>query len=86
MKFEFSKHALAQMKLRNISKEKVESMLRNPGQIITQGKNKIYQSIITENPDEKYLIRAFVNENKTPPLIITVYRTTKINKYYEGEI
>jgi hypothetical protein len=32
------------------------------------------------------LIRIFVNINKTPALIVTVYRTSKIEKYYEGKI
>ncbi len=40
----------------------------------------IYQNVIKEN-DKKYLIRVFVNENKTPPLIITAYKTSSIKKY-----
>ena len=80
MKFEFSKHALEQMKLRHISKEVVESILASPGQTLEEDGNKVYQSITEEG---KYLIRIFVNERKR---VITVYKTTKIRKYYEGKI
>lgn len=41
----------------------------------------VCQSKVTS--DEKtYLLRVFVNFIKTPPVIISVYRTSKINKYW----
>ncbi len=33
----------------------------------------VYQNMILEN-NKTYLIRVFVNESKTPPLIITAYK------------
>lgn len=36
--------------------------------------------MVLEN-NKTYLIRVFVNEAKTPPLIITAYKTSKIQKY-----
>lgn len=83
MNFEFSKHALEQMELRGIPKAVVEKILTNPVQVRDEDGNKVYQSI-TE--DRKYLIRIFVNDKKNPKLIITVYKTSKIRKYYEGKI
>ena len=32
-------------------------------------------------PQKVYLCRVFVNEEKIPPLIITAYKTSKLNKY-----
>jgi Domain of unknown function (DUF4258) len=79
MNFVFSKHALEQMELRGISKTLVEQIVEKP--LLTKEEDglKIYQSIIDD-----YLFRIFVNENKDPKLIITVYKTSKIKKYNEG--
>ena len=85
MKIEFSKHALGQMQQRQISVAIVTEILKNPDQVLDQNDNKVYQSIISLE-DERYLIRIFVNENKDPNLVITAYKTSKIDKYYEGKI
>ena len=82
--FEFSSHALKQMEDRGISAEMVLETLHHP---LTQAESdgqKVYQRLI--KIERMYLIRVFVNITKSPMLIKTVYRTSKIDKYYEGEI
>ena len=81
--FEFSNHALEQVKLRGISKEVVRKILLNPDQIVAEEGKKVYQSLVD---DGRSLIRIFVNHKKNPKIIITVYKTSKIKKYYEGKI
>jgi len=83
MKFVFSKQALAQMELRTISKNTVEEILSHPQQIKEEEGAKVYQSVVEKG---RYLIRIFVNDKKRPNVIITVYKTSKISKYYEGKI
>ena len=78
-------HSLEQMKHRNISKETVLSILRNPDEIKIENGKKIYQSVVTEI-EKKYLFRIFVNIQNRPNKIITVYKTSNIKKYYEGKI
>ena len=80
---EFSKHALEQMMCRNISIVVANNILRNPQQIVNQGDKTIYQSVVTENR-KQYLIRIFVNTKKDPNIVVTAYKTSKIDKYYEG--
>ena len=46
-------------------------------------KVKVYQSIVE---DGNYLIRIFVNNKQNPKVVITIYKTSKIKKYYEGKI
>jgi len=46
MKFEFSRHALEQMALREISKSIVEKILASPEQINKERDNTVYQSIV----------------------------------------
>ena len=74
IEFLFSKHSLEQMELRNISKDKVVNILKNPDQVIENNETNIFQPVILEN-EKKYLIRVFVNNNKSPNVIITVYKT-----------
>lgn len=77
MIFEYSNHSLEQLKLRSISKKIVILVLSKPDEIIDEEENqKIYQKVI-----ENYLYRVFINSNKNPILVKTVYRTSKILKY-----
>jgi len=81
--FLISNHAREQMVARNLPIEVVMNVLTNPLQIMTEDGESVYQSIINFD-DGKYLVRVFVNNEKEPNLVITVYRTSKIEKYYEG--
>ncbi len=85
MEYVFSGHSLEQIEHRNISKELVEEILDNPGEILNYNGKKVYQSVITFQ-GKKYLIRVFVNTHVKPKKIITVYKTSNIKKYYEGKI
>ena len=82
--FSISNHAKEQMEFRQISLEIVMSVLSNPQQIHTVKGKRIYQSIINFEGEGDYLVRVFVNIEKEPYNVITVYRTSKIEKYYEG--
>lgn len=83
LSFKLSRHALDQMQLRNISEKIVFDILLNPDQVRLEDEKKVYQSIVENG---RSLIRIFVNHKKTPKVVITVYRTSKIKKYYETKI
>ncbi len=60
-------------------------MLNNPKEIIERNEQTIYQSIVNFTKDSKeYLVRMFINKCKSPKVVITVYKTSKIKKYYES--
>ena len=73
------------MKLRNISEVDVLDIIANPENIIAQDGLKVYQKVL-QIDSKSYLFRIFVNDLISPNLVVTVYRTSKISKYYEGEI
>jgi len=73
------------MKLRNISEVDVLDIIANPENIIAQDGLKVYQKVLLID-SKSYLFRIFVNDLISPNLLVTVYRTSKISKYYEGEI
>ena len=85
MSFNISKHARDQMKLRSIDESVVWDILNEPGQIIINDDKTIYQGVVDE-AGKQYLIRIFVNHIKIPNMVITVYKTSKITKYYEGDL
>lgn len=81
MLFSYSKHALEQMNVRSISIEQVNTVLQNPDKIDIESEGQyIFQKTI-HLEERSYLIRVFVNVDKAPPLIKTVYKTSKIGKY-----
>ena len=85
MDYVFSRHSLEQIELRNISKKQVMEILINPDEVLDFNGKRVYQSVVISQ-ERKYLIRIFVNSYAKPMKIITVYKTSNINKYYEGKI
>jgi hypothetical protein len=84
----FSKHAQEQMRRRNINREYVLSTILQPEQVIVDDEDTeiiICQSIIKED-GQMFLLRVFVNKDKFPNVIVTLYKTTKILKYYESKV
>jgi hypothetical protein len=83
MKYKVSRHARLEMERRGISQDLLGQILRNPQQIVaeTRGK-KAYQSIIDFDAGKKFLVRVIVADEHDPLVVITVYRTSKIHKYW----
>ncbi|MBW6459464.1 MAG: DUF4258 domain-containing protein [Bacteroidales bacterium] len=86
MKFVYSNHALEQIKRRNLSQNLVEEVLKSPESIISSGNLKVFQSVIKTEQSKRFLLRVFVNTGKLPATVVTVYKTSKIEKYHEGKI
>ncbi len=81
MDYKLSLHAKNQLRTRNIPEEIVFSILSKPDKYFQQDDClKVYQKII-EQDKKPYLYRVFINICKKPPLVVTAYRTSKINKY-----
>ncbi|MDR0737770.1 MAG: DUF4258 domain-containing protein [Prevotellaceae bacterium] len=86
--FIFSKHAKEQMLRRGISREVAAFVMAHPEEILVDDKDvtvTIFQSLIQEG-NQQFLLRIFINKGKVPHEIITLYKTSKIQKYYEGKI
>jgi hypothetical protein len=81
-KFELSLHAIEQMTIRGVPEEIVFEVLENPDKIDFEEEGQlIYQKVVLFEELKQYLVRVFVNSDKTPNLAKTVYRTSKISKY-----
>ena len=71
------------MELRGIPLTVVEVVLAAPQQKVPGYGNIVcYQSQVNIN-QKAYLVRVMVNETVSPPTVVTVYRTSKISKYWK---
>ncbi|MEH1779478.1 MAG: DUF4258 domain-containing protein [Nostoc sp.] len=83
MKYIISRHAQTEMERRNISKAVVESVLNAPGQVVSEKEGrKVYQSKIDFGSGKIFLLRVIVVDDVDPAVVITVYKTSKIEKYW----
>lgn len=84
---QISNHAREQMRERGVPEEMVMEIISVPEQTVLESPEKmIYQSIkFFEQDQSNFLVRVFVNITKSPNLVITVYRTSKIEKYWHYE-
>jgi hypothetical protein len=78
----FSGHALAEMARRGITREMAEGVLQAPEQTMEERDGiQARQSMVEFADGRKFLLRVLINQNE-PPVVVTVYRTSKIAKYW----
>ncbi len=73
----FTKHALERMRIRGITKEEVIDAITNPEKEITDS----YGNLIAHKVIKKYLLRVFYYIEEDSKIVITAYKTSKIDKY-----
>ena len=85
MRFRLSEHARAQLAERRIPTDAVVQVLDDPEQIVPEhGGRRAYQSRISFGRGRILLVRAIVDESVEPPAVVTVYRTSRIAKYWRA--
>lgn len=85
MIYRLSQHAAAQMERRGIAPDLVDGVLQNPQQIVRQLRGTtVYQSQVDFGGGKLYLLRVFVNELVDPAVVVTVYRTSQITKFWSS--
>ena len=79
-------HARERLVERGIDIKLVRSALEKPDQIITMGKQKIIHKLYQETSRHKeYLLRVFIEDFEEEQVIRTVYRTSKVSKYWRNQ-
>lgn len=83
MEFRLSRHAREEVQRRNIPPGLVDAVLHNPEQTVPgHGGKQVYQSRLDFGGGDVFLLRAIVNDTVDPAVVVTVYRTSKIAKYW----
>ncbi len=85
--YRLTDHAKDEMVRRQISEEDVAKVLAAPEQTETVREGReVYQSrVASGEPPTTYLLRIFVDTDRQPPEVVTVYRTSKITKYWRAD-
>lgn len=86
-KYKLTDHARREMVRRQISEAEIAKVLSVPEQthIVRVGR-AVYQSRLEiGDPPKTYLLRVFVDIDREPAEVVTVYRTSKVEKYRRAE-
>jgi hypothetical protein len=73
------------MKRRRLDEQLVRSVLAEPEQElqIRPGRIVVQSRVPMDQPHKTYLVRIFVDVDRDPAEIVTVYRTSNISKYWK---
>jgi hypothetical protein len=83
MNFRLSKHVETELRLRGIPPQFLDQVMANPQQVVPErGNKKAYQSQMDFGSGKLFLLRAIVDDTISPAVVVTVYRTAKIDKYW----
>ena len=88
VKVVFSEHALFEMKRRGIEKGSVKEVAERPQQQIPSRNNKIIlqSKYLDSLQNKEMLLRVIGRRTRGEFFIITVYKTSRIEKYWQKEI
>ncbi|MHA1193138.1 MAG: DUF4258 domain-containing protein [Promethearchaeota archaeon] len=73
----FTKHALERLRTRDISKEEVYDTVNNPDDIL----DDLFGNMIAQKIIRNYLLRVFYHKEGKSKVVLTAYKTSKIDKY-----
>lgn len=80
--FHISEHAQKEAARRGIPREMLDSVLQQPEQTVPERRRRrAYQSQVDFH-GRIFLVRAIVDESVDPARVVTVYRTSKVRKYW----
>ncbi len=83
-KYRITDHAKEELVRRGLSTEMLKQVMTQPEQVVvSHSGRKVYQSRI-EIGGKLYLVRVIVEESD-PVTAVTVYRTSKIEKYWRQD-
>jgi len=82
-----TEHALFEMKRRGIGEEVLREVLVSPEQTsdVRPGRVVLQSRVLMGDPPKRYLVRVFVDIDREPAEVVTVYRTSKLGKYWRAE-
>ncbi len=82
--FVITPHAADEMRRRGLDALLVRQVLTAPAQRLAVRPGRVVLQSRFEIDGEWYLIRVFVDVDRKPAEVVTVYRTSKIDKYWSA--
>jgi hypothetical protein len=86
--YRITDHARAEMEKRNISAAEVAQVLSAPQQTTTVREGRVVCQSRQQygDPPHTMLLRVFVDVDRRPAAVVTVYRTSRIEKYWRNDL
>jgi hypothetical protein len=83
--FVLTQHATVVLQRRGLDEAIVRQVLAAPEErkAVRPGRDVLQSRI--EIADKRYLVRVFVDVDRSPAEVVTAYRTSKIDKYWRSE-
>ena len=83
MEYVFSNHAKVEIERRKLPLDLITSVIENPQQVISKfNDRKAFQSKSIWNDGREFILRVIIDDTVVPAIVITVYKTSKIYKYW----
>ncbi len=84
----FTEHARFEMKRRALSEAIVVGVIENPEQQweVRNGRSVMQSRISMYGTEKQYLVRVFMDIDRHPQEVVTVYKTSKIEKYWREDL
>ena len=85
--YRLTDHARTEMTRRQISESDVAEVLAAPEQIhkVREGRVVCQSRVKSGELPKPHLLQVFVDIDRDPPAVVTVYRTSRIAKYWRAE-
>jgi adenylyl- and sulfurtransferase ThiI len=82
--YSITPHAAFEMMRRGLTEEVVHQVLTAPEQRLNVRSGRVVLQSRIDFHDQTYLVRVFVDIEPRPAEVVTVYRTSKITKYWRA--
>lgn len=81
-------HAALEMQRRGVSVDTVRAILASPEQRlkVRPGRDVFHSRLNEAGYAKTFLVRVFVDVDRAPAEVVTVYKTSKLAKYWEGPL
>ncbi len=77
-------HAQSQMRRRGVTETDVRVVLASPEQVLEVRPNRVVLQSRVNLGSTAQLIRVFVDVDRVPEEVVTVYLTSRVDKYWEA--
>ena len=85
MKIQYSEHARERIRSRNLTTDQIKEAIKNPDEKFQNEIGNVVHKVLKDDESRKeYLLRIFYKEEEGRILIISAYKTSKIEKYWKG--
>lgn len=82
-----TEHARSAMERRGLAEDVVHAVVKRPEQrySVRPGRDVFQARAMLGTPLRRYVVRVFVDVDRSPAEVVTAYRTSKVDKYWRSE-